>query len=414
MEVGGVLTYEGNNYFRQRLILSTLSGKPVRIRNIRTKADDPGLKDYEVSFIRLLDCLNNGSIIEVNETGTALLYKPGVLVGGQLEHSCPLSRGIGKGKGDSQDCNNYRGITLLSVPGKVLAHLLLTRIRSHLLKHQRPQQSGFTPEHASFYSQLDPSVDMICASLVPVLRRFVGGEDGPSVKCMRRGLRPGGNGKVMFTCPVRRSLTAFQWLDSGQIKRIRGVTYTSRVTPTVANRMLDAAKGVFLKYLTDVYFTVDNAKAVSPGFGLCAVAESNKGTVICAEAMCCTPGQEERVEGAAVSTPEEIGQEAASRLLEEIWRGGCVDAIAQTLLLLFMALTPTDVSKALLGPLTPYTMHFLRHLKDFFHVTFKIDEHKEERIAEDGGDLPQRRTGAAKLLLTCVGVGYTNIGKGQT
>ena len=52
---------------------------------------------------------------------------------------------IWKGKGDRQDCNNYRGITLLSVPGKVLAHLLLTRIRTHLLKYQRPEQSGFTP-----------------------------------------------------------------------------------------------------------------------------------------------------------------------------------------------------------------------------------------------------------------------------
>ena len=44
-----------------------------------------------------------------------------------------------------KDCNNYRGITLLRVPGKVLAHLLLMRIRSHLLKHQRPEQLGFTP-----------------------------------------------------------------------------------------------------------------------------------------------------------------------------------------------------------------------------------------------------------------------------
>ena len=44
MEVGGVVTYEGSNCFRQRLILSTLSGKPVRIRNIRPKADDPGLR----------------------------------------------------------------------------------------------------------------------------------------------------------------------------------------------------------------------------------------------------------------------------------------------------------------------------------------------------------------------------------
>ena len=52
---------------------------------------------------------------------------------------------IWKGKGDKQVCNNYRGITLLSVPGKVLAHLLMMRVRAHRLKFQRPEQSGFTP-----------------------------------------------------------------------------------------------------------------------------------------------------------------------------------------------------------------------------------------------------------------------------
>ena len=48
---------------------------------------------------------------------------------------------IWKGKGDRQDCSNYHsGITLLSVPGKVLlAHLLLTWLCTHLLKHQRPE-----------------------------------------------------------------------------------------------------------------------------------------------------------------------------------------------------------------------------------------------------------------------------------
>ena len=30
-----------------------------------------------------------------------------------------------KGKGDRQDCNNYRGMTLLSVPGKVFARIIL-------------------------------------------------------------------------------------------------------------------------------------------------------------------------------------------------------------------------------------------------------------------------------------------------
>ena len=39
-----VLTYEGCNFFRQRLILATLSGRSVKIKKIRYKDGDPGLK----------------------------------------------------------------------------------------------------------------------------------------------------------------------------------------------------------------------------------------------------------------------------------------------------------------------------------------------------------------------------------
>ena len=69
-----------------------------------------------------------------------------------------------KGKGDQKDCTNYRGITLLSVPGKVLAHLLLARVRNHLLQTQRPEQSGFTPKKST--------VDRILALRVLVERRL--------------------------------------------------------------------------------------------------------------------------------------------------------------------------------------------------------------------------------------------------
>ena len=51
-----------------------------------------------------------------------------------------------KGNGDRQDCSNYRGVTLLSVLGKVFAQIILDRIRQHLLEHQHPEQSGFTPK----------------------------------------------------------------------------------------------------------------------------------------------------------------------------------------------------------------------------------------------------------------------------
>lgn len=49
-----------------------------------------------------------------------------------------------KGKGSKTDCGSYRPISLLSVPGKVLAHVLLHRLNPLLAEHRRPQQSGFT------------------------------------------------------------------------------------------------------------------------------------------------------------------------------------------------------------------------------------------------------------------------------
>ena len=70
---------------------------------------------------------------------------------------------IWKGKGNLQDCNNYRGITLISVLGKMLTHLLLMRVRSHLLKYQRSELSGFTPSKST--------TDHILALRVLVKRR---------------------------------------------------------------------------------------------------------------------------------------------------------------------------------------------------------------------------------------------------
>lgn len=90
-----LLVYKGSNFFRQRLLLATLSGRAIKIEEIRSTHDDPGLREYEVSLIRLLDKVTNGTRIELSETGTSVYYQPGILVGGQVTHSCSTQRGIG-------------------------------------------------------------------------------------------------------------------------------------------------------------------------------------------------------------------------------------------------------------------------------------------------------------------------------
>jgi len=54
-----------------------------------------------------------------------------------------------KGKSNRRECKNYRGITLLSTPGKAFALTILARVKTKLLEVRRPEQSGFTPHRST-------------------------------------------------------------------------------------------------------------------------------------------------------------------------------------------------------------------------------------------------------------------------
>ncbi|CAG04883.1 unnamed protein product, partial [Tetraodon nigroviridis] len=314
------LVYDGCNFFRQRLVLATLSGKRVRIQGIRATDDDPGLRDFEASFIRLLDKVTNGSKIEINQTGTVLFYQPGLLCGGSVEHECSTQRSIGY----------YLEALLL------LAPFTKSPLKATL--------RGVTND------PVDPTVDLLKSTSLPLMKRF--GVDGEA-----------------FVLKM-------------------------------ANRIVESARSVLNQFLPDIYIHTDHMKGASsgrsPGFGLTLVAETLNGFFHSAEMSSTPHGQGEPV------LPEDLGRNCAMLLLEEIYRGGCVDSSNQSLALLLMTLGQQDVSKVLLGPLSPYTIEFLRHIRDFFQIMFKIDVQKTSEDERKGGD---------KVLMTCVGVGYSNLNK---
>ncbi|EFN89340.1 RNA 3'-terminal phosphate cyclase-like protein [Harpegnathos saltator] len=363
-----VLTYEGSNYMRYRLLLSTLSGKPVRIINIRRKENDPGLREYEVSFIRMLDKITNGTKIEINESGTSIYYIPGLLYGGELEHDCSLQRGIGY---------YLEGVMILAPFCKKPIDLKLRGITNN---------------------STDPSVDRILTAGVPILKKFLAGDNEVVLKICKRGAAPLGGGEVCFKCPISRNLKTIQLEDSGMVKRVRGTACSIRVSPAVANRIVESAKGILLKFLPDIYIHTDHCKGSasgkSPGFGVTLTAETTKEVFFSGQAF--SPLM---TTGSLPCVPEDIGKEAAMKLLDEIYRNGCVDSVFQSMTAVFMALGKKDVSKVIVGPLTPAMIQFLRDLRDFFGTVFKIEPVKEEEEL-----LPQ-------VHLTCLGIGYTNISK---
>ena len=50
-----------------------------------------------------------------------------------------------KRKGDALTCSNHRGITLLSIPGKTFARVVINRAIPAMHHHRIPHQAGFMP-----------------------------------------------------------------------------------------------------------------------------------------------------------------------------------------------------------------------------------------------------------------------------
>lgn len=367
-----VKIFEGCNFFRQRLVLATLSGTPIRITKIRCEDDEPGLVEHETSFLNLINKLTNGSKIEINESGTQVLYVPGLLMGGDVEHECSCQRSLGY---------YLEGV----VPMAPFCKKMLTLTLKGVTNDKR-----------------DISVDSIKFVTLALMKRFGVLGEGLDLKINKRGARPDGGGEVVFSCPATRKLKPINLIQPGKFKRIRGTAYCMKVAPSMANRIVDASKKVLTQVLSDVFIYTDHAKGPSagnsPGFGLSLMVESMSGTMLSVDSCSHARNEENAV------TAEDLGTACAYKLLQEIYRGGCVDATHQSLALLYMALGQMDVSKILIGPLTTYTIEFLRHMKEFFNITYKMElERREDDGLQVGGD--------ERYILTCVGIGYANFTK---
>ncbi|XP_043726250.1 probable RNA 3'-terminal phosphate cyclase-like protein [Telopea speciosissima] len=367
---------KGSQQLRQRLLLSTLAGTAILIEDIRPDDTWPGLRPHEISFLRLLENITDDCVVEINETGTKLKYKPGVLMGGRhLVHDCGLSRSIGY---------FLEPLVVLGLFGKKPLSIKL---------------KGITNDSK------DPSVDTFRSTTLPMLKRFGVPSEGLDLKIESRGSPPEGGGEVILSVPmIQNSLSAITWVDEGMVKRIRGVTYSTRVSSQFENTMIHAARGIFNQLLPDVHIATDHKSGSqagkSPGYGISLVAETTSGCFMSADtAVCHARGKDTDVledeEQEELKRPEDVGEQIASVLLGEIEQGGVVDSTHQGLLFLLCALCPQDVSKVRVGKLSPYGIETLRHIRDFLGVKFVIT--------------PEPTTGT--VILKCIGSGLKNLSR---
>jgi RNA 3'-terminal phosphate cyclase-like protein len=391
------LRFTGHRYLTSRLVLATLTGRSIRISKIRPDSTtDPGLAPHEVSFLRLLESITNGSHIEFSYTGTALAYKPGLITGsaagyganidGVLRHELPA--------------NCTRGVSYFLLPLCLLAPFSKSPV--NVLFTGPGVITSATPTG-------DVSVDTVRTAILPFYAHFgIIAKLEIRVK-QRSNPGPGGKGgagevQLIFGHQVRLPKT-IHLLNRGRIKSIRGVAYGTGVAGSNNARMIEAARGILNSFCPDTRIFSENTNAgflptshksnpsakrkVGIGFGLSLVAETSTGVRY--EADVPSP-----VTGGVPA--EEIGEQCAYQLLEVIEKGGCVSQIAAPTALTLMAMGSEDVGRLLIGKDVLGSEEIVQLARDF--QAFGLSGWGLREDEDSGG-----------VVLSIVGRGVGNVGR---
>ncbi|KAF4548314.1 RNA 3'-terminal phosphate cyclase-like protein [Elsinoe fawcettii] len=390
------LKFQGADHLTSRLILSTLTGKTIRVSGIRDGSHtNPGLLPGEISFFRLLDAVTNGSHIEFSMTGTTFLYKPGLIMGsadgygamgGVVRHELPR--------------DNDRGVSWYLIPLCILAGFAKTQLNVI-----------FTGPGVitSATDKGDVSVDTVRTAILPLYKHF-GMEVKIELRVLKRsnpgrtGTGGGGEVQLIFGHQVRLPKT-IHLQNPGKIKRVRGVAYSTGVAAANNARMIEAARGVLNPLVPDTYVFSDVSSAplisaetknnpgakekIGIGFGLSLVAETSSGTLYSADLASPPDGGE---------PPEDIGKFCAYELLETIAQGGCCTKLSCPTMITLMSMGSEDVGRLVVGKevlATEEMVQLARDLQMFGMSAWGL----RDAVSEDD------------VLVSVVGRGVGNVGR---
>jgi RNA 3'-terminal phosphate cyclase-like protein len=397
------LRFSSHKSFTTRLVLATLLGRPIRIDQIRPDSPtNPGLAPHEISFLRLLESVTNGSHIEISYTGTVLLYKPGLITGSAPGSGAEAVSGVLR---HELPATNTRALSYFLIPICLLAPF--SKAKFNITFTGPGVITSSTPETWG-----DMSVDSVRTAILPLYAKF-GIERDIELRILKRsnpgsrGLGGAGEVQLVFGHQVRLPKTVHM-MNPGRVKRIRGVAYSTGVSGQNNARMIEAARGVLNKFVGDIYIfsdvssanlvpapTKDDPRAkkkVGLGFGLSLVAESSSGSLYSADSASPPEGGK---------PPEDVGRMCAFQLLESIERGGCSSLEAVETVTILMSMGSEDVGRIQLGKdvlANERTIQLARDVNAFGVAGWGIRDVEDEK-------------GQTQLLISIVGKGVGNVGR---
>jgi RNA 3'-terminal phosphate cyclase (ATP) len=203
---------------------------------------------------------------------------------------------------------------------------------------------------------------------VPALR-----EVGPDVSmdCVARGFYPKGGGEVKVSVRACPAIGGLRWTERGEVARIRGLAYSLGLPDHIVKRMRVAAANRLMEAgyrKVEVKLEVGE-QGRSEGCGIVLWAECEGGRRLGASAL-----------GRRGKRAEEVGEEAARGLVEELAAGGAADSHLADQMIVWMALAdgPSELTAS---RITDHTRSAMEVAEAVVSARFLTEEGPPARVA---------------------------------
>lgn len=353
----GGLGEAGGQIVRTALALSTLTGQPFTIINIRKGRPVPGLKAQHVTCVKALEKLCNARSENCSIGSETLAYWPGKVKSQTL----------------SVDIGTAGSITLLLQSLVVPALFANGKVRLKMV--------GGTDVSWS------PSIDYFSQVFLPHLLPFA---EGIELKLLRRGYYPAGGGNAElhiapkykgnqfksfpeFHSFLKEKAPKFHSLDQHNLIYIKGVSHASADLEKahVAERQANGAKQSLAHVSCPIHIRTEYSPAISTGSGITvwAVFSKNPGDINIQDPIILGGD----ALGEKGKRSESVGKEAAEALLQGMLSKAPIDEHLGDNLTPFLGLFGGSIK---VSRLTSHTLTNIEVCEKFLNVKFSVDQDK--------------------------------------
>ncbi|MGC9147863.1 MAG: RNA 3'-terminal phosphate cyclase [Sulfolobales archaeon] len=288
IEIDGSFGEGGGQILRYSLAISAITGREVRIFNIRAKRDNPGLQRQHLTAVNALATITRARVLGAEIGSTEIIFEPQGIYGGEYFF----------------DIGTAGSITL------VLQSLLPVLAFASSPSKIRIRGGSDVP--------WSPTYDYFANVFMPFLEKL---GYRVSIKLIRRGHYPRGGGEVyaeILNCP--KGFEPINLTERGKVLEIRGRSHAVKLPRHVAERQARSAierlrsLGIDAPINIDIEsYPPDKDPHLGPGSGISIWAISEK-SLLGADSI-----------GARDKRAEEIGEKAARTLFEDLSTGAALD-----------------------------------------------------------------------------------------